>query len=210
MVDGHVVVRQALVCDGSGNVPLQIHTPLSDDVVAGLHAGDAVSISGTLYVARDAAHKRLVEALAAGQPLPFDLRGQVIYYMGPAPAPPGWPIGSAGPTTSGRMDPYAPALLAAGLKGMIGKGGRSQVVRQAMQEHRAVYLACVGGVAALIARTVRAAEVIAYPELGAEALRRLEVTALPALVIDDIYGADAYEMGRERYRGWRFSHPDAG
>ena len=185
---------------GPQMTPLCIQTPLSDDAVAGLHAGDAVLISGTLYVARDAAHKRLAEALAAGQPLPFDPRGQVIYYMGPTPAPPGRPIGSAGPTTSGRMDPYAPALLAVGIKGMIGKGSRSPAVRQAMQEHRAVYLACVGGVAALIARSVRAAQVIAYPELGAEALQRLEVLDLPALVIDDIYGADAYELGRARYR----------
>lgn len=179
--------------------PVRVETPLSEEAVAALHAGDAVRISGVLYVARDAAHARLVEALAAGQPLPFDPRGQVIYYMGPSPAPPGRPIGSAGPTTSGRMDPYTPALLAAGIRGMIGKGSRSAAVRRAMREHRAVYFACVGGVAALIARAVRSAEVIAYPELGPEALQRLEVLDLPAIVINDLHGGDAYELGRARY-----------
>ena len=179
--------------------PLCIQTPLCDEAVAALHAGDAVSISGVLYVARDAAHQRLVEALAAGRPLPFDLRGQVLYYMGPSPAPPGRPIGSAGPTTSGRMDRYTPTLLAAGIKGTIGKGSRSAAVRQAMRVHRAIYLACVGGVAALVARSVRRAEVIAYPELGPEALQRLEVVDLPAVVINDIDGGDAYELGRARY-----------
>ncbi len=179
---------------------MKIDTPLTDEVVAQLHAGDSVLISGKIYVARDAAHKRLVAALQAGQPLPFDIRGQIIYYMGPSPARPGRPIGSAGPTTSYRMDPYTPALLEAGLKGMIGKGNRSAEVRQALARRRAVYFASVGGAAALIAQTVRAAEVIAYPELGPEALQRLEVEEFPAIVIDDIYGADAYEMGKATYR----------
>ncbi len=179
---------------------MQISTPLTDEVIAGLHAGDAVSITGTIYVARDAAHKRLVAALEAGQPLPFDLRGQIIYYMGPSPAPPGRPIGSAGPTTSYRMDPYTPALLRAGLKGMIGKGNRSPEVRDAIMRYRAVYFAGVGGAAALIARSVREAEVIAYPELGPEAVQRLEVVDLPVIVINDIYGGDAYEAGKAAYR----------
>ncbi|MDI7276569.1 MAG: Fe-S-containing hydro-lyase [Anaerolineae bacterium] len=179
---------------------VQISTPLTDEVIAGLRAGDPVSITGTIYVARDAAHQRLVAALEAGQPLPFDLRGQVVYYMGPSPAPPGRPIGSAGPTTSYRMDPYTPALLAAGLKGMIGKGNRSQEVRDALVRYRAVYLATVGGAAALIARSVRRAEVIAYPELGPEAVQRLEVADLPAIVINDVYGGDAYEAGKAAYR----------
>ena len=179
---------------------MQISTLLTDEVIAALHAGDAVSITGTIYVARDAAHKRLVAALEAGQPLPFDLRGQIIYYMGPSPAPPGRPIGSAGPTTSYRMDPYTPALLRAGLKGMIGKGNRSPEVRDAIVRYGAVYFAGVGGAAALIARSVREAEVIAYPELGPEAVQRLEVVDLPVIVINDIYGGDAYEAGKAAYR----------
>jgi fumarate hydratase subunit beta len=179
---------------------VQITTPLTDEVIARLHAGDAVSISGTIYVARDAAHKRLVAALQAGERLPFDLRGQIVYYMGPSPAKPGHPIGSAGPTTSYRMDPYTPTLLEAGLKGMIGKGNRGAAVREALRRYRAVYFAAVGGAAALIARSVRSAEVIAYADLGAEAVRRLEVVDFPAIVINDIYGGDAYEQGKAAYR----------
>jgi fumarate hydratase subunit beta len=179
---------------------MQISTPLTDEVVAKLHAGDSVLITGTIYVARDAAHKRLVEALEAGQTLPFDVCGQVVYYMGPSPAKPGRPIGSAGPTTSYRMDPYTPALLQAGLKGMIGKGNRSQAVREALQRYRAVYLAAVGGAAALIAQSIKTSEVVAYPELGAEAVLRLGVVDFPAIVINDIYGGDAYEAGKRAYR----------
>ncbi len=179
---------------------MQITTPLSDRVIEQLYAGDSVHITGTIYVARDAAHKRFVAALEFGEPLPFDLHGQIIYYMGPSPAKPGYPIGSAGPTTSYRMDPYTPALLQAGLKGMIGKGNRSAGVRQALRRFRAVYLGAVGGAAALIAQSVRSAEVIAYPELGAEAVYRLEVMGLPAIVINDIYGGDAYELGKAAYR----------
>jgi fumarate hydratase subunit beta len=179
---------------------VRVTTPLTDDVIGQLYAGDAVLISGAIYVGRDAAHKRLVAALEAGEPLPFDVRGQVIYYMGPSPAKPGRPIGSAGPTTSYRMDPYTPALLEAGLKGMIGKGNRNRAVRDALQQYKAVYLAAVGGAAALIAGTVRSSEVVAYPDLGPEALRRLEVEDFPAIVIDDVYGNDAYEMGKAAYR----------
>lgn len=179
---------------------MNITTPLTDEVIAELHAGDTVSISGTIYVGRDAAHQRLVAALEAGAALPFGLGGQIIYYMGPSPAKPGRPIGSAGPTSSYRMDPYTPALLRAGLKGMIGKGNRSLAVREALRRYRAVYLGAVGGAAALIARSVRSAEVIAYPELGAEAVRRLEVVGFPAIVINDIYGGDAYELGKAAFR----------
>lgn len=179
---------------------MDITTPLTDEVVERLHAGDNVTITGVIYVGRDAAHKRLVDALEAGEPLPFDPQGQIIYYMGPAPAKPGDPIGSAGPTTSYRMDPYAPRLMGAGLKGMIGKGNRSQPVRQAMKEYKAVYFGAIGGAGALIAKSVQAAEVIAYPDLGAEALRRLEVVDFPAIVVNDIYGADAYEEGKAAYR----------
>jgi fumarate hydratase subunit beta len=178
---------------------MQLITPLTDETVEQLRAGDKVSITGVIYVGRDAAHKRLVAALDAGQPLPFDPQGQIIYYMGPAPAKPGDPIGSAGPTTSYRMDPYAPRLMEVGLKGMIGKGNRSRPVREAMQKYRAVYLAAIGGAGALIAKSIKKAEIIAYDDLGAEALRRLEVEDFPAIVVNDIYGGDAYEDGLKQY-----------
>jgi fumarate hydratase subunit beta len=178
---------------------MKLTTPLTDETVEQLHAGDKVSITGVIYVGRDAAHKRLVTALEAGEPLPFDPRGQMIYYMGPAPAKPGEPIGSAGPTTSYRMDPYTPRMLEAGLKGMIGKGNRSLPVRQAMQKHKAIYLGATGGAGALIAKSIKGATVIAYDDLGAEALLRLEVEDFPAIVINDIYGGDAYEDGLKQY-----------
>ena len=178
----------------------QISTPLTDETIAGLRAGDQVLITGTIYVGRDAAHKRLVALLDEGKELPFDPRGQIIYYMGPAPAKPGHVSGSAGPTTSGRMDPYTPAMLKAGLKGMIGKGNRSAAVRQAIPEYRAIYFAAIGGAGALIARSIVGQEVIAYPELGAEALLRLQVVQFPAIVVNDIYGGDAYDDGKRQYR----------
>jgi fumarate hydratase subunit beta len=177
-----------------------ITTPLDDSIVAGLKAGDRVTVNGVLYTARDMAHRRLIEALNRGEALPFDIAGQVIYYMGPAPAKPGQAIGPAGPTTSGRMDIYTPALLTAGLKGMIGKGNRSEAVRQAIKEHRAVYFAATGGAGALIARSIKKAEVIAYEDLGAEAIRRLEVEQLPVIVVNDMYGGDLYDEGKARYR----------
>lgn len=173
--------------------------PLDDKTIEQLRTGDRVSITGVIYTARDAAHKRMVEALERGDPLPIPLEGQVIYYMGPSPARPGRPIGSAGPTTSGRMDPYVPVLLARGLKGMIGKGNRSPQVREAIKQHRAVYLGATGGAGALIARSIVKAEVVAYEDLGAEAIRRLEVVDFPALVINDIYGGDLYEEGKAKY-----------
>jgi len=178
---------------------MKITTPLTDEVIEKLHAGDKVTITGTIYVGRDSAHKRMIEALDKGEPLPFDPQGQIIYYMGPAPAKPGQPIGSAGPTTSYRMDPYAPRLLAEGMKGMIGKGNRSQKVREAMRKYKAVYFAVVGGAAALIAKRIKSAQVIAYEDLGPEALRRLEVEDFPAIVVNDIYGGDAYEEGKAKY-----------
>jgi fumarate hydratase subunit beta len=178
---------------------MRIVTPLSDELVEELRAGDKVRISGTIYVGRDAAHKRLVAALDAGETLPFDPDGQIIYYMGPAPAKPGDPIGSAGPTTSYRMDPYAPRLMEVGLKGMVGKGNRSLQVREAMKKHKAVYFGAIGGAGALIAKSIRSATVIAYDDLGAEALRRLEVEDFPAIVVNDIYGGDAYEDGLRQY-----------
>ena len=178
---------------------MNLTTPLTDDVIAELRAGDKVSITGVIYVGRDAAHKRKVSALDAGEQLPFNPQGQIIYYMGPAPAKPGDPIGSAGPTTSYRMDPYAVRLMEVGLKGMIGKGNRSMPVREAMQKHKAIYMAAIGGAGALVAKSIKSAEVIAYDDLGAEALRRLEVEDFPAIVVNDIYGGDAYEDGLEQY-----------
>ncbi|MCX6002066.1 MAG: Fe-S-containing hydro-lyase [Chloroflexi bacterium] len=176
-----------------------ITTPLDEKTIEKLKAGDQVLITGTIYSARDAAHKRLVEALDKGEELPFEIRNQIIYYMGPAPARPGWSIGSAGPTTSGRMDSYAPRLMAEGLKGMIGKGNRNQAVNDAMKKYGAVYLAAIGGAGALIARSIKKAEVIAYEDLGAEAIRVLQVENFPATVITDVYGGDLYEQGREKY-----------
>jgi len=178
---------------------VKITTPLTDEVIEQLHAGDAVEITGIIYVGRDAAHKRMVAALDAGRELPFDPRGQIIYYMGPSPARPGRPIGSAGPTTSYRMDPYTPRMLEVGLKGMIGKGNRAPEVREALKKHKAVYFAATGGAAALIADSIKEAEVIAYEDLGAEALCKLRVEDFPAIVVNDIYGGDAYEEGRRKY-----------
>jgi len=178
---------------------LDIRLPLHAGVIERLRAGDQVLISGTVYVARDAVHKRLIEALDRGEEFPFEMEGQTIYYMGPSPPRPGRVIGSAGPTTSGRMDAYAPRLMEVGLKGMIGKGARSQEVKDAMRRYKAVYFAAIGGAGALIAKSIKKAEVIAYDDLGAEALRRLEVEDFPATVINDVYGGDLYEEGKARW-----------
>jgi len=177
----------------------KITTPLSDEVVKSLKIGDKVSITGVIYTARDAAHKRLVELIEQGKDLPFDLPGQIIYYVGPAPAKPGYAVGSAGPTTSYRMDAYAPTLIAKGLKGMIGKGTRDKNVQDAMVKYGAVYFAAVGGAGALISKSIVKAEVIAYPELGAEAVRRMEVKDFPAIVAIDASGDDLYIKGKEAY-----------
>ncbi|MBM3142227.1 MAG: Fe-S-containing hydro-lyase [Chloroflexi bacterium] len=179
---------------------LNIKSPLDEETVKKLKAGDQVFITGVIYTARDAAHKRMVEALDKGKKLPFDITNQTIYYMGPTPAKPGQVIGSAGPTTSGRMDSYAPRLMAAGLKGMVGKGNRSQAVKDAMKKYKAVYFAAIGGAGALISKSIKKAEVIAYEDLGAEAIRRLEVDNFPATVINDIYGGDLYEQGKAKYQ----------
>jgi fumarate hydratase subunit beta len=179
---------------------IRIKAPLDEKTVEKLKAGDQVSISGVIYTARDAAHKRLVESLDKGEKLPVDIKNQVLYYMGPSPAKPGSAIGSAGPTTSGRMDSYAPRLMAEGVKGMIGKGDRSQAVKDAMKKYKAVYFAAIGGAGALISKSIKRSDVIAYEELGAEAIRRLEVENFPATVINDIYGGDLYEEGKAKYR----------
>jgi len=178
---------------------VRLTTPLSIHDVEALSIGDRVLLNGILYTARDAAHKRLVQLLEDGAPLPFDLEGQVIYYVGPSPPKPGRPIGAAGPTTSYRMDPYAPALIARGLKGMIGKGARNQTVKDAMMRYKAVYFAAIGGAGALMARSVLSAEVIAYPELGPEAVRKLDVRDMPVIVANDTRGGDLYEEGVRKY-----------
>ncbi|MBA7669355.1 Fumarate hydratase class I, anaerobic [subsurface metagenome] len=179
---------------------LNVSAPLDEETIKNLKAGDQLFITGVIYVGRDAAHKRMVEALDQGKPLPFDIKGQTIYYMGPAPAKPGYPIGSAGPTTSGRMDAYSPRLMAEGLKGMIGKGMRSQAVKDAIKQYGAVYLAAIGGAGALISKSIKKSEVIAYEELGAEAVRRLEVENFPVTVINDTYGGDLYQEGKAQYK----------
>ena len=176
-----------------------IKSPIDQQVLEELKAGDQVLITGVLYVARDAAHKRLVEAVDKGEKLPFDIEGQTIYYMGPSPAKPGEVIGAAGPTTSGRMDVYAPRLMEIGLKGMIGKGARTQPVLDAIKKYKAVYFAGLGGAGALISKCIKKAEVIAYDDLGAEALRRIEVVDFPATVINDTHGGNLYEEGKAKY-----------
>jgi fumarate hydratase subunit beta len=178
----------------------KITSPFNDKTIADLKAGDQVLISGVMYVGRDAAHKRLVETLNKGDKMPFDVKGQVIYYMGPSPTKPGKVIGSSGPTTSGRMDAYTPRMLEAGLKGMVGKGLRTKDVKDAIKKYKAVYLASVGGAAALIAKRIVKSEIIAYEELGPEALLRVEVKDFPAIVINDMYGGDLYEEGKAKYR----------
>ena len=178
----------------------KIALPLTDETLKDLKAGDEVLLNGVIYVGRDAAHKRMIEALDQGKPLPFDIKGQIIYFMGPSPARPGQPIGSAGPTTSGRMDSYSPRLIAEGLKGMIGKGMRSQAVKDAMKQYKAVYFGAIGGAGALASQSIKKAEVVAYEELGAEAIRRLEVEDFPVTVVNDTYGGDLYEEGKAKYR----------
>ena len=179
---------------------VSITTPLTNEILEKLRIGDRVLINGVIYSARDAAHKRLVELVEKGQELPFDIAGQIIYYVGPTPPKPGNPIGSAGPTTSYRMDPYAPILMAEGLKGMIGKGMRNQKVKEAIKRHRAVYFAATGGAGALISKTIKKTEIVAYEDLGTEAIRRMQVKDFPAIVVNDIYGNDLYQQGKRRYR----------
>jgi len=179
---------------------IRIESPFADSAIRQLRSGDQVLISGSIYTARDAAHKRMVESLNKNEKLPIDITGQTIYYMGPSPARPGRVIGAAGPTTSGRMDIYAVRLMEVGLKAMIGKGARGLTVKEAIKQYRAVYFAGIGGAGALIAQSIRSSDVIAYEDLGAEALRRLEVENFPATVINDIYGGDLYDEGKNLYR----------
>lgn len=177
----------------------RITMPLSKDVIQDLKAGDTVLISGTIYTARDAAHKRLIELLDKGEELPMNIDNQVIYYVGPTPAKPGMSSGSAGPTTSYRMDPYAPRLLNKGLKGMIGKGSRSDEVIDSIIKNKAVYFGAIGGAAALIGKSIVNSEIIAYEDLGSEAIRKLEVIDFPAVVVIDSNGNNLYEIGQKQY-----------
>ena len=179
---------------------IRLTTPLKNDALEKLKIGDRVQLTGIIYAARDAAHQRMVELLEKDAPLPFDLEGQVIYYVGPSPAKPNEVVGAAGPTSSYRMDSYAPLLLEKGLKGMIGKGARNQTVRAAMKKHKAIYIAAVGGAGALIARSILSQKIIAYPELDSEAIREMEVKDFPGIVANDIHGGDLYEAGVEEYR----------
>lgn len=177
----------------------KVTTPLSEEVARSLSTGDVVELSGVIYTARDSAHKKMLETIDSGEPLPFELEGAVIYYVGPTPPPPGKVIGSAGPTTSGRMDAYAPRLIDLGLKGMIGKGNRNQEVRDACKKHGCVYFGMIGGAGALASQSIKSAEVVAWEELGPEAVRRLEVADMPMVVINDTHGRDLYEEGRKKY-----------
>ncbi|MEE9276293.1 MAG: Fe-S-containing hydro-lyase [bacterium] len=180
-------------------VPIEL--PLAEEAAAGLRIGEMCELTGVVYTARDAAHKRMVETLDEGGELPFDVRGEVIYYTGPTPAKPGAVIGSAGPTTSGRMDPYTPRLLDIGLKGMIGKGGRSPEVVEAIRRNGAVYFAAIGGTAALLARCIKRVEMVAYEELGTEAVRRLWVERFPVVVVVDSLGGDQFAEGWKAFAG---------
>ncbi|MDO4483684.1 MAG: Fe-S-containing hydro-lyase [Clostridia bacterium] len=177
----------------------KLTTPLTEEVVRSLHAGDHVLLSGVVYTARDAAHLRMLECLEKGEPLPMPLEGQVIYYAGPTPTPEGRPVGSIGPTTSTRMDASTPTLLSLGLKGMIGKGMRGKNVMDAMQQYPSVYFAAVGGAAALMAKCVTSLEVVAWDDLGPESVKRLTLEELPLVVAADCYGNDAFELGQRAY-----------
>lgn len=177
-----------------------INVPFDADIVKELKAGDYVYLTGTIYTARDAAHKRMYEALQNGETLPFDIEGNDIYYMGPSPAREGRPIGSAGPTTASRMDKYTPALLELGMRGMIGKGRRTEAVRESMMKNQAVYFAAVGGAGALLSKSILQAEVIAYEDLGTEAIRKLEIKDFPVIVVMDCEGNNLYDMAIEQYK----------
>jgi fumarate hydratase subunit beta len=179
---------------------IALTTPLKDEDLSQLKIGDRVLITGAIFTARDAAHARLCQLIDQGKELPLDIQGQVIYFAGPSPAKPGRPTGSIGPTTSYRMDPYSPKLIAKGLKGMIGKGSRSPEVIEAMMKYKCVYFGATGGAAALLAKTVKKAEIVAYEDLGPEAIRRLEVENFPVIVINDVYGRDLYQEGKKQYR----------
>jgi fumarate hydratase subunit beta len=183
-----------------GGNTINITSPIDAKIIEKLTAGTKVLISGVVYTARDAAHQRLIQALEKEEGLPFDLKGQTLYYLGPSPAPPGRLIGAAGPTTGSRMDKYTPRLLAAGMRAMMGKGNRSPEVREAIKKYKAVYFVTIGGAGALLSKAIKKAEVIAYQDLGAEAIRRLEVKDFPAIVANDIYGGDLFKQEKAKYQ----------
>jgi fumarate hydratase subunit beta len=178
---------------------IKLHTPLTEDKISNLKAGDNILLSGVIYSARDAAHKRLIELLDKGKELPLNIKDEIIYYVGPSPAKPGQVIGSAGPTTSYRMDAYAPRLMDLGLKGMIGKGARNKEVIDSIKKNKAVYFGAIGGAAALIGKSIIKSEIIAYEDLGAEAIRRMEVKDMPLVVIIDSQGNNLYDIGQKSY-----------
>jgi fumarate hydratase subunit beta len=179
---------------------IRAEPPFSDDDVAQLRVGDHVRFYGTIYTARDAAHRRMITALQEGKGLPIDVKGQVIYYVGPSPARPGRVVGSAGPTTAMRLDPFTPALLDQGLKVIIGKGGRGSMVKKSLQDHKAVYLFAIGGAGAVLSKTIKSLEVVAYKDLGTESIKKLEVEGFPAIVCCDMYGGDLLLQGKEQFR----------
>lgn len=194
-------LAEAPVPELPASISKRIQLPPTEAALADLRAGDQVLLTGVLYTARDAAHKRFAAALDRGEPLPVDLAGQVLYYVGPSPARPGMVIGAAGPTTAGRMDSYTPRLLALGLKATIGKGRRSAEVRVALQLHRAVYFGAIGGLGALLGQCIKSAEIVAYADLGAEAVHRLVVESFPVVVVDDMHGGDLYETAPAEWAG---------
>ena len=184
---------------------MKLTLPITIEKAEKLRAGDTLELTGTMFVARDAAHKKIVESMDKSEPLPFEVKDSTIYYMGPSPARPGQVIGSAGPTTSGRMDAYSPKLLKAGQRGMIGKGTRNQAVKDAIIKYGGVYMAAIGGAGALISKAIKKAEIIAYPELGAEALLKIEVEGFPVVVVNDMQGGDLYMSAKEKYRTYKTS-----
>jgi fumarate hydratase subunit beta len=193
-------IKKRLYKDGGSKMSKIINAPMTDETVNNLEAGDRVLLNGIIYTGRDAAHKRLFEMINKGEKLPIELEGQIIYYVGPCPAKPGQAIGSAGPTTSGRMDAYAPLMMEHGLKGMIGKGLRSSQVVESMIKNNAVYFAAIGGAGALLAEAIKEAEVIAFPDLGAEAIYKLKVENFPVTVVIDSKGNDLYKIGKEKFK----------
>ena len=189
-----------MLAASDSKAPSSIRLPLDGTTLRDLRAGESVLLSGTVYTARDAAHARFAEAIAAGEPLPFDVEGATIYFVGPTPARPGHVIGSAGPTTASRCDAYSPMLIERGLQAMIGKGRRSGEVKESMRTHGCVYFGAIEGTAALLSRCITSAEIVAYEDLGAEAVRRLTIEDFPALVVNDLHGADLYDDGPARWR----------
>jgi len=189
----------SVVVKVAGDGVKEVGPPLSDADVESLRAGDRVRITGVLYTARDAAHGRLYPLIEKGETLPIDVRGQIIYYTGPSPARPGEVVGSIGPTTGGRMDKFTPALLRLGLKATMGKGARSQAVKDALRQYRGVYFGAIGGAGAVLSRFVKRVEIVAYEDLGTEAIRRLEVEGFPAIVVNDCHGGDLYQAGMKAY-----------